>query len=233
MKARTGVGLAPRSRLGRAARGRGRPDGRSRRLLGLGRAHAMARLLVLAPPRLDPREVALVHVAPLLVSGGGKGSGLPRRKLQHPHPRHATLRSQHPTVANEGEVSGTAGDEAKRRGHARSFLPSSALVASPTSQRPHHTRYGTNHPAPHRCGQASGPRRCVRRVSRLQQQSERAMPPAGAGTGGSASAGAGTARGRRRSQEMPTQRRVASSRRADENAKRMVGEQPEVGDEER
>ena len=186
MKARTGVGLAPRSRLGRAARGRGRPDGRSRRLLGLGRAHAMARLLVLAPPRLDPREVALVHVAPLLVSGGGKGSGLPRRKLQHPHPRHATLRSQHPTVANEGEVSGTAGDEAKRRGHARSFLPSSALVASPTSQRPppHPIRDQPPGTAPVRPGHASGPRRCVRRVSRLQQQSERAMPPAGAGTGG-------------------------------------------------
>lgn len=58
------------------------------------------------------------------------------------------------------------------------------------------------------------------------------MPPGSAGAQGSASAGAETARWRRRSQEMPTQRRVAASRRADENAKRMLGE-PGVGDEER
>lgn len=84
MRARAGIGLASRSRLGQAARGRGRPDGRSRPL-GLGRGHAMARLQ--APPRLDPRELALVHVPLLLVSGGGKGSGLTHRELQQPHPR--------------------------------------------------------------------------------------------------------------------------------------------------
>lgn len=135
MTARGGVAFGPRSRLGRAARRRGRPDGRGR-ALGFGRAHAMAR--VLAPPRLDPREVGLVHVAPLVVGGGGEGSGLLHRELQHPHPRHVTLRPTPRQAEEDGRVLTNKLRETRRSDAAapRSFLPFVDCVPSKSAPPP-------------------------------------------------------------------------------------------------
>jgi hypothetical protein len=151
MTARAGVAFAPRSRFGRAARRRWRADGRGG-ALGPRRAHTMARLL--APPRLDPREVPLLHAAPLVVGGGGEGSGLLHRELQHPHPRHLTLRPA-PNRGGEEKPREVAGDAPSRSDAAAAEkLPSFRLIAlrppkvsaPPTRNQP--TGTGATRPEP-------------------------------------------------------------------------------------
>jgi hypothetical protein len=129
MAARGGVPFAPRSRLRRAARRRWRADGRGG-ALGPRRAHSMARLP--GPPRLDPRELALLHVAPLVV-GGGEGSRLLHRELQHPHPPQFTLR-RNTNRRGTIEAPRSSRRRPERRGRTPK-LPSFRLIASATSQR--------------------------------------------------------------------------------------------------
>lgn len=131
-RARSGVAFAPGSRLGRAARRRGRLDGRRRAARPPQRAPAVAHLL--AAPRLEAREavpvgVALLHVARRVV-GGDEGSDLlhrpHHREIHHTHPHHATLT---PTDLKKwkspksSRKPGGAPKKPKRRGRSRSFLP--------------------------------------------------------------------------------------------------------------
>ena len=121
--------------------------------------------------------------------------------------------------------------EAKRRGHARSFLPSSAgCVPYKSAPPPHPTR---DQPPPGTGAARPGQRPAALRETGLPPPAtEQARNAAGrrrddSGLGVQLQQVQGR-RGRRRSQEMPPIQRRVASRRADENAKRMLGE-PEVG----